>query len=197
MSVYNFSAGNWTPTATGDGTTLANGTYMAIQNGASGSTNRTNINEVLITGEATSSAPTFMVLARDSTIGTSLTSLAAPNSNGPQDPSSPALATGYVALAYVAQSGTAPQRSNSASLSRLRFSFNAYGGIVKWNPWSANMTFAILGASASNGEASLSAFTGGTVGQISSHILYETAVWACFGITGVLSAFHAVSSMLA
>ena len=170
MATRNFSAGQWTPTATADGTNLANGTYMAVQGGSS--TQQININEVLITGEATASAVTYLQLARDSQVGASTTALAAPNSDGPQDPATAALAAPPVT--YVAQSGTAPQRSNSTSLSRLRFSFNTYGGIVKWNPWSSGMTFVIYGNTASNGEASLSAFTGSSgSAQVSAHILYE------------------------
>lgn len=170
MASRTFSAGNWTPSATADATNLANGTYMALQGGSS--TQRINIKEVLLEGEvSTTSSPTFMVLAYDSTVGTSLTALAAPNSDGPNDPATAALAAPPVS--YVAQSGTAPQRASSAALMRMRFSFNALGGIIKWNPWESNMSFTILGNTSSNGEASFSAFTGGTVGQISSHIIYE------------------------
>lgn len=170
MASRNFSAGQWTPTATADATNLSNGTYMALQGGSA--TQRINILEVLITGEATTSAPTFLQLARDSQVGTSTTALAAPNSDGPEDPATAALAAPPVS--YVAQSGTAPQRSNATTLSRLRFSFNTYGGVLKWNPWQSNMAFTILGNTASNGEASLSSYTGGSASaQVSAHIIYE------------------------
>jgi hypothetical protein len=169
MAARNFSAGQFTPTATGDATNLANGTYMAIQGGSG--TQRINVLEVLITGESNSNSPTFLQLAHDSQVAVGMTALAAPYSEGPQDPATAALAA--VPQSSVAQGTTAPQRSNATTLSRLRFSFNAFGGIVKWNPWQQNMSFTILGNTASNGEASLSAFTGGTVGQISAHIIYE------------------------
>lgn len=170
MSVRNFSAGSWTPTATADATNLANGTFMAIQGAAS--TQEISIDEVMITGEAAASAPSFLQLARDSQLGTTLTGLVAPNSDGPQDPNSSAVSS--APSTYVAVTGTVPQRSNSTTLSRLRFSFNTYGGIAKWNPWMTNMSFIIIGNTASNGEASLSAYTGGSGSpQVSAHILYE------------------------
>ena len=66
--------------------------------------------------------------------------------------------------------GTVPQRS--ATLHLLHLSFNAYGGIVRWVARPGEEP-SVVGNTASLGEASLSAFTGGTTGQISSHVLYE------------------------
>jgi len=172
MSSRLFSAANWTPTATADSANLANATYMALQGAAA--TQRTNVLEVLIEGEAAAAAISYLQLARDSQIATGITGLAAPNSDGPQDPSTGALSA--VVVSFVAQGTTAPQRASTATLSRLRLSINTYGGIVKWNPWSPNMAFAILGNTASNGECSLSAFTGSNASaQVSAHIIYETA----------------------
>jgi ABC-type molybdenum transport system ATPase subunit/photorepair protein PhrA len=49
---------------------------------------------------------------------------------------------------------------------------NAFGGIKRWVA-APGAEWWILGNAASGGESLLSAFTGGTVGAISSHIEYE------------------------
>lgn len=165
-----FHATSWTPTATADTTNLANNTYMALQGGSS--TQLINILEVLINGQATTSAPTFLQLARDSTVAasTGLGVLAAPNSDGPMHPSTAALASAPSPNVAVA---TPPQRSAVTTNGRLELGLNAFGGIMKWNPYTPDMAFSILGNTASLGEVSLSAFTGGTVGNVSAHIIYE------------------------
>ena len=71
--------------------------------------------------------------------------------------------TGHIAT-------TKPQRS--ATLHLLDLSFNAYGGIVRWVA-SPDEVISVVGNSASLGEVSLSAFTGGTTGAMSGHTLYE------------------------
>ena len=163
-----FHATSFTPTATADTTNLANASYMALQGGSS--TQLINLLEVLINGQATTSAPTFLQVARDSTVGATPTALAAPNGDGPMHPSSAALAAPPVA--FVA-AGTAPQRSAAIAQGRLELGLNAFGGIMKWNPYTPDMAFSILGNTASLGELSLSAFTGGTVGAVSAHMIYE------------------------
>ena len=163
-----FHATNWTPTATGDTTNLANGTYMALQGGTS--TQLINILEVLIDGQATTSAPTFLQLARDSTVMATPTALAAPNGDGPMHPSTVALSAPPVSAV---SAGTSPQRSAATSQGRLELGLNAFGGIMKWNPYTPDMAISILGNTASLGEMSLSSYTGGTVGPISAHIIYE------------------------
>jgi len=161
---------SWTPTATADATNLANSTYMALQGGST--TQLINVLEVLINGQATTSAPTFLQFARDSTVcaSTGLGVLTAPAGDGPMHPSTAALAAPPSPNTAVA---TAPQRSNSTAQGRLELGLNAFGGIMKWNPYTPDMAFSILGNTASLGEASLSAYTGGTVGAISAHIIYE------------------------
>ena len=165
-----FHATNWTPTATADATNLVNNTYMALLGGSS--TQLINILEVMINGQATTSAPTMLQLARDSTVcaSTGLGVLAAPNGDGPMHPSTAALAAPPSPNVAVA---TPPQRSNATSQGRLELGLNAFGGIMKWNPYTPDMAFSILGNTAPLGEVSLSAFTGGTVGNISAHIIYE------------------------
>lgn len=161
---------SWTPTATADATNLANGTFMALQGGSS--TQLINLLEVLINGQATTSAPTFLQVARDSTVcaSTGLGVLTAPAGDGPMHPSTAALAAAPSPNTAVA---TSPQRSSATSQGRLELGLNAFGGIMKWNPYTPDMAFSILGNAASLGELSLSAFTGGTVGPISAHMIYE------------------------
>lgn len=163
-----FHATNFTPTAQGDTTGLTNGTYMAVQGGTS--TQLINFLEILINGQATTSAPSILQFARDSTVLVTPTALAAPNGDGPMHPSTVALSAPPVSAV---SAGTAPQRSAATSQGRLELGLNAFGGIMKWNPYTPDMAISILGNTASLGEMSLSAFTGGTVGPISAHIVYE------------------------
>ena len=161
---------SWTPTATADTTNLANNTFMALQGGSS--TQSINVLEILINGQATTSAPTFLQFARDSTVcaSTGLGVLTAPAGDGPMNPATAALAAPPSPNIAVA---TAPQRSAATSQGRLEIGLNTFGGIMKWNPYTPDMAWNILGNGATSGESSLSAFTGGTVGNISAHIIYE------------------------
>ena len=155
-----------TPTATADTTSLADTTYAFVLQGGS-STQQIKVHEVSISGQAaSSSSPTFMLLARDSTVA------ATAGSTGTTDAS---LDPATVALTAAPLSGNAwttkPQRSSSLHL--LNASLNAFGGVYFWraNKWDECPT--ILGNTASFGEMSLSAFTGGTPGAIGAHLIYE------------------------
>src|SRR5262245_61433253 len=168
MSKRVFHATNWTPTATADTTNLANGTYQALQGNAS--TMIILVTEIHVVGLAITPTPTFMQCARDSTRGASLTALASPNSDGFLNPSAGALST--AANAFVA-AGTPPQRSASTSDPKLELNLNAFGGISHWEN-AIGEEWWMIGNSGSGSESSLSSFTGGTVGNVSSHIAYET-----------------------
>ena len=163
-----FHATSWTPTATADTTNLANGTFMAMQGGTT--TQVVNLLEVLINGQATTSAPTFLQVAFDSTVMATPTALAAPNSDGPMNQATAPLAAPVVTAVSAT---TAPKRSASTTAGRLELGLNAFGGIMKWNPYTPDMALSILGNAANVGEVSLSAFTGGTVGNVSAHMIYE------------------------
>jgi hypothetical protein len=168
MARRSFSAASYTPTATADtATTLANGTYQAI--GASGATSRLNIKEIWIGGQATASAVNIMQFARDHVLGATLTALAAPNSDGPLDTATAALAA--VPLTYVAAT-TPPQRSILTTAPRLSLSMNAWGGAAVWHAGPGE-EWGITGVTVDVSESSLSAYTGGNVGLIGSHIIYE------------------------
>lgn len=166
-----FQAVNWTPTATADTTAHTNATYMALKGGSS--TQRLDILEILISGLAPSvSSPTIMQFARTSTIATTPTALAAPASEGPFDPATALL--GAVPIPFTA-SAAGTQRDATITSGRLNVGLNAYGGILKWFAFDRQSAWGMLGNTAGFGENVLSAFTGGTPGAVSAHIIYEPA----------------------
>src|SRR5262245_21881308 len=127
MSKRVFHASNYTPTATADTTSLTNATYQGLKGGTS--TNITQVIEVMLSGLAGSSAPTIMQLARASTLETTPTALASPNSDGFVNPAALAITSGPVAFVAAA---TGPQRSGSTSDAKLELNLNTFGGIVRW-----------------------------------------------------------------
>lgn len=168
MAKWSFSAQALTPVAVADNTNMTNAGYMALQGGSSTQIN--NIWEVSVGGQATTSAPTFLVLAYDVLVGVTLAALASPNSNGPLNPATAALSsvpTGFISAT------TVPKRSNTLTQAKLQFTFNAFGGSAFWRAGDEGSCFQVLGNATPLGEASLSAFTGGTPGAIGAHIVYE------------------------
>lgn len=153
----------WTPTAVADTTNMTDSAHHTIQGGSS--TQRGELREVYMGGQAGSSTPCIMVLGRTSTVGATLTAgrLAA------LDPSSAALAAPPVSYQI---STTKPQRSATLGM-LLNLSFNAFGGIVRWVN-GPDEIISYLGNTASLGELSLNAFTGGTPGLLGSNIVFET-----------------------
>jgi hypothetical protein len=168
MARRSFSAATYTPTATADTTTIANGTHQTI--GASGATTRVNIREIWIGGQATASAVNITQFARNHVLGATLTALAAPNSDGPLHTETGALSAPM--LTYVAAT-TPPQRSILTTSARLSLSHNANGGIVVWHAGPGE-EWGISGITVDVSESSLSCYTGGNVGLIGSHIIYES-----------------------
>lgn len=161
-----FKASTFTPVAVADTANFTDAGYMAIQGGVAGQ--RTNISEIYMGGQATASAPSIMIVARDSTVGATLTALSTGNSDAPIDTATAAIST--PPISFVA-STTKPQRA--ATLGLLNLSYNAFGGIVRWvAPPGAELV--MLGVAANAGEISLSAFTGGTPGLTGAHIVFET-----------------------
>lgn len=166
MGKRSASHASLTPTATADTTNLVDSTYPALLQGAS-STQRTNISEVMETGQASSTAPTLMLLARDTTAAATVTADATFN-DAPIDAATAALAAPVVTGN---KATTKPQRSSTAHL--LNLAFNAFGGLVRWvAPPGGEIT--IVGNTQPLGEVSLSAFTGGSPGLMGAHIIYET-----------------------
>lgn len=157
-----------TPTATADTTNLVDATYPFLLQGGSG-TQLNYIHEISISGQAaSSSSPTFMLLSRDSTV-------CATNSNG-TGLTDVAMDSATAALGAPALTGntntTKPQRSSTLHL--MNCSLNAFGGVYFWRANKIDECPRVLGNTASFGEASLSAFTGGTTGAIGAHMIYES-----------------------
>ncbi len=150
MSQLIFSVPTWTPVVVGSAANFTDGGHVSLQGGSA--TQLTCITDISLGGLAGSAAPMILMLARDSTVGASLTALADPNSNGPKHPATAALAA--PAVGFVA-STTKPQRSSSTSLGKLSLPFNAFGGQLRWVA-PPKGEFWILGNTASAGEVSLS-----------------------------------------
>lgn len=171
MSAFSFAVGTITPGAgTADGSSLTASTYMALAGGTT--TQLSFVDEVYMGGQAASTAPLIMLLGHNSTVVATPTALSTPNSNGPVHPSAGVLTAPAVGAIT---GGTQAIRSNSVSLAKKNFTFNAFGGLVRANYANTQDRFGILGSAASLGELSLSSFTGSTAGAaIGAHVLYET-----------------------
>src|SRR3990167_1701015 len=166
MAKWVFKVSTFTPVAVADTANFTDEGYMGLMGGSA--TQRIDISDVYLGGQATSSAPTLMILGRDSTVQATPTALSTGNSNAALDPATAALAAPQIA---VAGSTTKPQRS--ATLAGLNLSYNAFGGIVRLQ-LPPGSEFKMLGNTAALlGEVSLSAYTGGTPGLTGAHIIYE------------------------
>ncbi len=150
-----------TTAALADTTNLTDTAYMALQGGSS--TQVINILEVGLGGLATSSSPSIMLVAHDSTVGVTLSvgRFAALN------PATAALAAAPVCFDTAT---TKPQRSSTLSL--LNLGFNAFGGSVIWSA-APGRELGMLGNTASLGEISVSAFTGSTASAMSTYFICE------------------------
>src|SRR3990167_3698399 len=125
MAKWVFKVSTFTPVAVADTTNFNDAGYMGLMGGST--TQRIDILEVFMGGQATSSAPSLMILSRDSTVQATPTALSTGESNAALDPATAALAAAQVAFTA---STTKPQRS--ATLGLLNLSYNAFGGIVRW-----------------------------------------------------------------
>lgn len=163
-----FHAPNFTPTAQADTSALTNATYMALKGGSS--TQVVRISEVAGMGLAGASGAMIMQLARASTLETTPTALAAPNSDGGKNPSITALSSGPV-VSFVA-AATGPQRSATVTDPKLELNFNAFGGIFRWQV-PRGEEWIQVGNTAPAGESIYSQFTGGSANAISAHLVYE------------------------
>ena len=165
MAKWSFSNPVWTPTAVADTATMTANGACFLQGGSA--TQKLLVSEVYLGGQGGASTPTFMVLARDSTIGVTAITLGTNGKNAPLDPFTANLAAPQVA-GFSAT--TMPQRA--ATLHLIQLSFNAFGGIVRWVAFPGE-EITVYGTAVSIGEVSLSAFTGGTPGALASHLIYE------------------------
>lgn len=163
MARWAASIPTWTPVAVADTAAFTDAGHQTVQGGST--TQRGEVREVYMGGQAGASSPSIMLFGRTSTVGATLTSarLAA------LDPSTAALAAPPVNFNT---STTKPQRSATLG-ALLNLSFNAFGGLVRWMA-GPDEVISYLGNTASLGEVSLNAFTGGTPGLLGSHIIIET-----------------------
>jgi|SRR5882672_2178023 len=164
MSQWSSVVPTWTPVAVADAAAFTDNGHHTIQGGST--TQRVGLCEVVLQGQAPStSSPCIMVVGRNSVVGVTLTAarLAA------VDPSAVALAA--PPLPYIA-STTKPQRSATVGM-LLSCSFNAYGGIFRYQYQGIGQQISSLGNTQPLGELSLNAFTGGTPGLMASEIILE------------------------
>jgi hypothetical protein len=131
-------------------------------------TQRIQILEVMETGLATTSAPTIMLLSRDSQVVTGANTRDTNQTDSALDANTAALAA--VPLTGNKSATNKPQRGVNDHL--LNLSFNALGGIVRWVA-APGEEITVYGTAALIGEVSLSAFTGGTPGLMGVHLIYE------------------------
>lgn len=162
MAKWSASIPTWTPVAVADATNYTDAGHQTFQGGSS--TQRGTVTEVYMGGQAGASSPCIMQFGRTSTVGATLTAARF----AALDPSVAALAAPGVNFGT---STTKPQRSATLG-ALLNLSFNAFGGIVRWVA-APGEDISFLGNTASLGELSLSAFTGGTPGLMGSHIILE------------------------
>lgn len=166
MAKRSVSIPSVTPTAFGDTAGLTDTNYPFVVLGGS-ATQRTNILEVYMGGQATASAAAYMVLGRDSTVAGTLVA------GGTRDASLDAATAALAAPVLTGNSATVdPQRSSTLHL--LNLAFNAFGGVVRWVA-APGEEITIVGNTQPLGEVSLSGFTGTGAGAVmGAHLIYET-----------------------
>lgn len=166
MAKRSFQVHSYTPTATADGSALSNNTYQEIE--CSQPTMYMEVMEIYCGGQATASAVNIMQFARVLAIATTPTAISsATASDGFLKSFSTALANSAVVCVAAA---TGPLRATTSS-ARLNLSFNAFGGIVRWVA-APGEEWGILGT-AIGAPSVLSAYTGGSVSLMGSHLVYE------------------------
>lgn len=161
MARWSSNETTWTPIAVADATNFTDTGYHALQGGTS--TQRINVLEVMLTGQATASAASQLMFARDSTVGATLSV----GRTAALDGATAALGSNPSTFNTAT---TKPQRS--ATLSLLNLSYNAFGGIIRWVA-APGEEIGLLGNTASLGEVSISHLSGGTPGLTGSHLIFE------------------------
>jgi hypothetical protein len=143
---------------------VSSGYPFFLQGGTS--TMQLKVNELQCGGEATAaSAVQILQFGRDSTVA--VTSISG-NFNALLDATSTAPGTTAV---FGNAATTNPQRSTTLG-KLIQHSFNAYGGLVRWQARQGE-EITVIGNTASLGEVSYSPFTGNVAGPVSGHCLYE------------------------
>jgi len=166
MAKRSFAVRTLVPTAFADGGTLTNDVHFGVMQGGA-ATQKNAISEIMLGGQAGASTPTFIVAGMNSTAATVVVvgiGEEAPMDSATADLTAPVdIGTSSTILAV-----------RSATLGHiLQLSFNAFGGIVRWLAPPGG-EIGMVGLAVDTGSFSLSAFTGGTPGLMSSHIIYES-----------------------
>jgi hypothetical protein len=144
-----------------DAATITGSLFYVAGNTA---TMQLKINEVQSGGEATSGAVQILVLARDST------NVATPTAGASRNNLMDASATAPGTVAIFGQTATTlPTR---AATHLLQHSYNAYGGLVRWQARQGE-EITVFTATAPNAEVSYSSYTGNATASVSSHCIYE------------------------
>ncbi len=130
----------------------------------SAATMSARINEVQVGGEATTGSVQILVLARDST------NAATPTAGASALVLSDVMATAPATVVTFGQTATTLPTRSANHL--LQHSFNAYGGLVRWQARQGEeLTFAT--ATAGSSEVSYSSYTGTATAAVSSHCIFE------------------------
>ena len=151
------------------GVALTSSTYLALKGG--NGTMIITVREVLISGFATSSAPSLLELCRVSTLETTATAIADPTSDGYENPS--AIAQGTLDTVFIA-AATGPQASATTTDIKLNLGLNLFGGIIRWQA-APGQEWMMIGNTASGGESVLYPYTGSTSGPFNALMIYEIA----------------------
>jgi hypothetical protein len=162
----------FTPVAVADTTAFVNDQHFTIQGGVAGGAaagQRSEVREIYMGGQATASAPAYILFGRTSTAGATLTAGLA---KGPVPIDVNAVLIANPPVAYT-QSSTKPQRSATLG-GLLNLSYNAFGGIVRWY-CGPDETISMFGQAANAGELSLNGYTGSSASAVmGAGIVIET-----------------------
>lgn len=167
--VFSTSISYATPTALGSLATQSQ--FNALK--TSTATQLADILEVMVQGIATASAVFGGVLARCSANETGAqTALASPNSDGPQNPATAALASPI--QTFIASATNAPTPSSATTDTKIPVALNAFGGLLRLN-FGPTQQFSIFGTATPFQEACLfnSTSFGGAACSVNSEIMYE------------------------
>lgn len=156
--LYSLGLTSYNPEAVANTVNFTDSKYLAVLGAATPFIGR--VVEVFIGGEATSSTVNVLKVARDSTIGATLSGGVITKLN----PSSPTQQSSPFCIAT-----TKPQRG---AQHMLNLSLNAFGGIVRWVAAPGEELYFIANA-VNQGEVSLSGFTGSGTGLQSASLVFE------------------------
>jgi hypothetical protein len=167
MARYSLGFASVTTTSGGkaDTTSYVSAGYPFYLQGGS-ATMLLKVNEVQAGGEATAaSAVQILVFGRDST-------KAATAISGCFNAALDATTTAPGTVAVFGNSSTTTPQRDATTGHLLHHSFNAYGGLVRWQARQGE-EITIITATAPLGECSYSPYSGNVSGPISGHCLYE------------------------